>query len=137
MLKFLLDTDISIYVIKRRPAELQSVFNAYDGQIAISSITLSELLHGVEKSANPKRNRDNVESFVSRLEVLEYTPKASAHFGNTRANLEREGLVIDVNDMHIAAHARSEGLIAVTNNVREFDRVEGLRVENWLEQRGQ
>ncbi|WP_448218753.1 type II toxin-antitoxin system tRNA(fMet)-specific endonuclease VapC [Endozoicomonas sp. 2B-B] len=137
MLKFLLDTDISIYVIKRRPAELQSVFNAYDGQIAISSITLSELLHGVEKSANPKRNRDNVESFVSRLEVLEYTPKASAHYGDIRANLEREGLVIGVNDMHIAAHARSEGLIAVTNNVREFERVEGLRVENWLEQSGQ
>ncbi|WOG28382.1 type II toxin-antitoxin system tRNA(fMet)-specific endonuclease VapC [Endozoicomonas sp. 8E] len=137
MLKFLLDTDISIYVIKRRPAELQSVFNAYDGQIAISSITLSELLHGVEKSANPKKNRDNVESFVSRLEVLEYTPKASAHYGDIRANLEREGLVIGVNDAHIAAHARSEGLIAVTNNVREFERVKGLRVENWLEQKGQ
>lgn len=136
MLKFLLDTDISIYVIKRRPAELQSVFNAYDGQIAISSITLSELLHGVEK-APIRKNRDNVESFVSRLEVLEYTPKASAHYGDIRANLEREGLVIGVNDAHIAAHARSEGLIAVTNNVREFERVKGLRVENWLEQKGQ
>lgn len=134
MLKFMLDTDISIFIIKRRPVELQSVFNAYDGQISISSITLSELLHGVEKSSNPKKNRDNVESFVSRLEVLEYTPKASAHYGDIRADLKRKGQVIGVNDMHIAAHARSEGLIAVTNNVREFGRVEGLRVESWLEQ---
>ena len=134
MLKYMLDTDISIFIIKRRPVELLTAFNAYDGQIAISSITLSELLHGVEKSANPKKNRDNVESFVSRLEVLEYTPKASAHYGDIRADLERKGQVIGVNDMHIAAHARSEGVIAVTNNVREFGRVDGLRVENWLEQ---
>ena len=133
MLKFMLDTDIAIFVIKRRPMALQPVFNAYDGQLAISSITLSELLHGVEKSSNPKKNRDNVESFISRLEVLEYTPKASAHYGDIRADLERKGQIIGVNDMHIAAHARSEGLIAVTNNVREFGRVDGLRVENWLE----
>ena len=134
MLKFLLDTDISIFVIKRRPAKLQDIFNKHDGQIAISVITLSELLHGVEKSSNPKKNLDNVESFVSRLEVLEYTPKASVHYGDIRSDLERKGQIIGVNDMHIAAHARSEGLIAVTNNVREFDRVDGLRVENWLEQ---
>lgn len=133
MLKFMLDTDISIFIIKRRPPGLQTVFNAHDGQIAISSITLSELLHGVEKSSNPKKNLDNVESFVSRLEVLNYTPKASAHYGDIRASLEQKGQIIGVNDMHIAAHARSEGLIAVTNNVREFDRVDGLRVENWLD----
>lgn len=134
MLKFMLDTDISIFVIKRRPVELLDVFNAYDGQIAISSITLSELLHGVEKSSNPKKNLDNVEGFVSRLEVMDYSSKASSHYGDIRADLERKGQIIGVNDMHIAAHARSEGLIAVTNNVREFNRVDGLRIENWLEQ---
>ena len=134
MLKFMLDTDISIFVLRHRSAELLGVFNAYDGQIAISSITLSELLHGVEKSSDPKQNRNTVESFASRLEVLDYTSKASAHYGDIRANLERRGQIIGVNDMHIAAHARSEGLIAVTNNVREFSRVDGLRVENWLEQ---
>ncbi|UYM18808.1 type II toxin-antitoxin system VapC family toxin [Endozoicomonas euniceicola] len=134
MLKFMLDTDISIFVLRHRSPELLGVFNAYDGQIAISSITLSELLHGVEKSSDPKQNRNTVESFVSRLEVLDYTSKASAHYGDIRANLERRGQIIGVNDIHIAAHARSEGLIAVTNNVREFSRVDGLRVENWLEQ---
>ncbi|OED50094.1 plasmid maintenance protein [Endozoicomonas sp. (ex Bugula neritina AB1)] len=134
MLKFMLDTDISIFVIKRRPAELLDIFNAHDGQIAISSITLSELLHGVEKSSNPKKNLDNVEGFVNRLEIMDYSRKASAHYGDIRADLERKGQIIGVNDMHIAAHARSEGLIAVTNNVREFGRVDGLRIENWLEQ---
>ena len=134
MLKFMLDTDISIFVLKRRPVELSGVFNAYDGQIAISSVTLSELLHGVEKSSDPKKNLNNVESFVSRLEVLDYSNKASAHYGDIRADLERKGQIIGVNDMHIAAHARSEGLIAVTDNARKFGRVDGLRIENWLEQ---
>ena len=133
MLKFMLDTDISIFVIKRRPAELLNTFNEYDGQIAISSITLSELFHGVEKSSYPKKNLMNVEDFVSRLTVLDYTNKASQHYGDIRADLERKGQIIGVNDLHIAAHARSEGLVTVTNNVREFRRVEGLRVENWLE----
>ncbi|WP_330925930.1 type II toxin-antitoxin system tRNA(fMet)-specific endonuclease VapC [Candidatus Sororendozoicomonas aggregata] len=133
MLKYMLDTDISIYIIKRRPVALMDVFNQYDEQMAISSITLSELIHGAEKSANPKRNMYNVECYLSGLEVLDYGRKASAHYGDIRADLERKGTLIGVNDLHIAAHARSEALIIVTNNRREFDRVAGLRVENWLD----
>lgn len=73
-----------------------------------------------------------VEDFTSRLEILDYTPKAAAHYGDIRAMLEIQGIPIGINDLHIAAHARSEGLVIVTNNMREFTRVEALRVENWI-----
>ena len=132
MLKFMLDTNIAIYVIKRMPEELLSVFNRHAGRMSISSITLAELLHGVEKSQQPKRNLNQVEDFVSRLEVLDYGPGAAAHYGDIRAELERRGTPIGVNDLHIAAHARSEGVTLVTNNRREFERIDGLRLENWL-----
>ncbi|MFZ2451661.1 MAG: type II toxin-antitoxin system VapC family toxin [Methylovulum miyakonense] len=133
MLKYLLDTNIAIYLIKRRPVEALATFNKHIGQMAISSITtLAELLHGVEKSTRPEHNLRQVEDFVSRLDVLGYTAKAAAHYGDIRAKLEKQGQTIGVNDLHIAGHARSEGLVLVTNNVREFERVEALRVENWL-----
>lgn len=90
------------------------------------------LLHGMEKSAKPEQNRQALEDFVSRLEVLEYGAKAAGHYGDIRADLEREGKVIGVNDLHIAGHARSEGLVLVTNNLGEFERVKGLRTENWV-----
>lgn len=132
MLKYMLDTNIAIYVIKRRPAEALLKFNAHASQLCVSAITLSELLHGVEKSAQPERNLLQVEDFISRLEVLPYGLKAAAHFGEIRADLERAGTPIGVNDLHIAGHARSEGLVLVTNNLREFARVKGLRLENWV-----
>jgi tRNA(fMet)-specific endonuclease VapC len=132
MLKYLLETNIAIYVIKHRPIEALETFNRHAGQLCISTITLAELFHGVEKSAKPDHNLSQVEDFVSRLEVLEYGSKATAHYGDIRANLERKGTPIGVNDLHIAAHARSEGLTLVTNNLREFERVEGLRLENWV-----
>lgn len=131
MLKYMLDTNIVIYVIKRRPIELLDLFNLHAGEMCISSITFAELLHGVEKSTRPEHNLRQVEDFASRLEVLEYGNKAAAHYGDIRADLERKGTVIGVNDLHIAGHARSEGMILVTNNLREFERVEGLRVDNW------
>jgi tRNA(fMet)-specific endonuclease VapC len=105
-------------------------FNRHAGHLAISAITLSELLHGVEKSAAPERNLAVVENFCSRLDVLPYGSKASVHYGQIRAGLERQGLPIGVNDLHIAAHARSEGLTLVSNNLREFQRVDGLMLEN-------
>ena len=132
MLKYMLDTNIVIYVIKRRPIAALNTFNQYAGQMCISSITLSELLHGVEKSAQPDHNLRQVESFVSRLDVLDYTSKAAAHYGDIRSNLERKGQTIEVNDIHIAGHARSEGLILVTNNLKEFERVDALRLDNWV-----
>ena len=136
MLKYMLDTNIVIYVIKRRPIEILDIFNAHAGQMCISSITLAELLHGVEKSSMVSHNLRKVEDFVSRLEVLPYDNNAAAHYGNIRADLEKKGTSIGGNDLHIAGlagHARSESLILVTNNMREFVRVEGLRLENWIE----
>lgn len=131
MLRYLLDTNICIDVIKRRPQELLDTFNHHAGQMAISAITFSELLHGVEKSAAPARNLAAVEDFCSRLDLLAYGAKASLHYGQIRASLERSGTPIGVNDLHIAAHARSEGLTLVSNNLREFERVPGLLLENW------
>jgi tRNA(fMet)-specific endonuclease VapC len=132
MIKYLLDTNIVIYVIKRRPVEVLGVFNENAGRMAISAITLSELFHGAEKSAKVAQNLAVVEEFASLLEVLPYTAKASQHYGAVRAALEKAGLPIGVNDLHIAAHARSEGLTLVTNNLSEFERVPGLLAENWV-----
>ncbi len=132
MLSHLLDTNIVIYVLKRRPIEVMATFNAHATRVAISSITLAELLHGAEKSDRIAANLAVIEDFVSRLEVLPYGMKAAQHYGQIRAELERSGQCIGLNDLHIAAHARSEGLILVTNNMREFSRVTALRLENWV-----
>lgn len=131
MLRFLLDTNIAIYVIKRRPLSALALFNEHSGHLAISAITLAELMHGAEKSNAPAKSLAVVEDFCSRLEVLAYGPKAAMHYGNIRSSLERRGLTIGVNDLHIAAHARSEGLSLVSNNAREFERVDALQLENW------
>lgn len=132
MLSYLLDTNIVIYVIKRRPAELLTTFNANAARMAISAITLAELLHGAEKSSRPANNLAVVEDFISRLDILPYTAKAAQHYGQIRAAIEHAGQPIGVNDLHIAAHARSEGLTLVTTNIGEFSRVPALRIENWL-----
>jgi tRNA(fMet)-specific endonuclease VapC len=133
MLKYLLDTNIAIYVIKRRPITVLGLFNENAGRMAISAISLSELFHGAEKSARVAQNLAVVEEFVSLLEVLPYTAKASMHYGAIRSTLEKSGRPIGVNDLQIAAHARSAGLTLVTNNVGEFERVPGLLLENWVE----
>lgn len=132
MIQYLLDTNIAIYVIKRRPASALATFNRHHGRMALSAITLAELIHGVEKSSDPARNLNVVEDFCSRLSILPYPAEAAYHYGNIRATLERAGRTIGVNDLHIAAHARCYGLTVVTNNLREFERVEGLRLENWV-----
>ncbi len=132
MLKYMLDTNIVIYVINRRPVEILDTFNRHASRMCISSITLAELLHGVEKSSKPEHNRRQVEEFVSLLEVLEYGLGAATHYGEIRADLERQGISIGVNDLHIAGHARSQGLTLVTNNLSEFGRVRGLSVDNWI-----
>lgn len=132
MLKYLLDTNIVIYVIKRRPLEVLQTFNLHASRMAISVVTLAELLHGAEKSSQPAAHLAVVEDFCSRLEVLPYGNKAAQHYGAIRAALERTGQPIGVNDLHIAGHARSEGLVLVTNNEKEFSRVPGLQIENWI-----
>lgn len=132
MLKYLLDTNIVIYVIKRRPPEALEIFNRHHGHMAISTVTLAELVHGAEKSSDVARNIRVVEDFASRLAVLPYDDKAAWQYGQIRAALEKIGQPIGVNDLHIAAHARSNGLTLVTNNLREFERVPGLLLENWV-----
>jgi tRNA(fMet)-specific endonuclease VapC len=132
MLSYLLDTNIVIYVLKRRPVEVLSTFNTNASRMAISSVTLAELFHGAEKSSRVSENLAAIEDFCSRLAVLPYGPKAAQHYGAIRAALEKLGQPIGVNDMHIAAHARSEGLVLVTNNMGEFARVPALELENWV-----
>lgn len=132
MLKYLLDTNIVIYVIKQRPRIALDRFNREHGHIAVSSITLAEMIHGAEKSNDPSRNLAAVEDFCSRLVVLAYGEKAAWHYGSIRATLEKMGITIGVNDLHIAGHARSEGLTLVSNNLREFERVPGLTLDNWV-----
>ncbi|MCF7943749.1 MAG: tRNA(fMet)-specific endonuclease VapC [Spirochaetia bacterium] len=133
MLKYMLDTNSVIYVIKRRPVELFDVFNKYTDQMFISSITLAELIHGVEKSLLPEKNMKIVEDFISRFEVLSYDNEAAMHYGDILADLERKGTPIGVNDLYIAGHARNRGLIVVINNTKEFARVEGLRITDWTD----
>ena len=131
MLRYLLDTNIVIYVLKRRPVEVLATFNANASRMAISSITLAELLHGAEKSQRVNENLAAIEDFCSRLEVLTYGTKAAQHYGAIRAALEKIGQPIGVNDLHIAAYARSEGLVLVTSNLAEFERIPALELENW------
>lgn len=128
---YMLDTDICIYVVKNYPAELRERFNLLTDQLCISSITLGELHYGAEKSARRLENLRAIMQFAARLEVLPFSADAAVHFGQLRAELERLGQPVGAYDMLIGAHARSEGLIVVTHNRREFDRMPGLRVEDW------
>lgn len=133
MLKYLLDTNIVIYVLKRRPIEVLKIFNTNASRMAISSITLSDLIYGAEKSLNIDKNLEAIDEFISHLDVLSYDAKASQHYGQIKASLEKRGEIIGENDIHIAAHAISQGLILATNNLREFQRVPHLALENWVD----
>ncbi len=132
MLTHMLDTNICIYVMRDRPRNLLGQFNALAERLCISSIVLGELYFGVEKSARRAENLKAVEDFTARLEVLPFDAKAALHFGQLRWELQRKGMLCGAYDMQIGAHARSEGLILVTNNAREFARMPGLRAENWV-----
>ncbi|MBV9510549.1 MAG: type II toxin-antitoxin system VapC family toxin [Caulobacteraceae bacterium] len=132
MLTHMLDTNICIYVMKTYPPQLQDKFNALAEQLCISSITLGELHYGAEKSARRAQNVAAIEQFSARLEVLPFGDKAAAHYGQLRAELERAGTPCGPHDTQIGGHARSEGLILVTNNMREFARMPGVRAENWV-----
>jgi tRNA(fMet)-specific endonuclease VapC len=128
----MLDTNLCIRVLRDRPAALRDKFNAETPGLCISTIVLSELLHGAETSARPRENRRAVEAFAARLDVLPFDESAAAHAANIRAVLERQGVPIGGYDLLIAGHARSLGLVVVTGNLREFNRVQGLHAEDWL-----
>ena len=131
MLRYLLDTNLCIRVLRERPASLRDRFNLEADGLCISTIVLTELLHGAAKSAQADNNRRQVEIFATRLDVLAFDSEAAGHAADIRAALEREGLGIGGYDVLIAGHARSRGLIVVTGNLGEFRRVAGLRCEDW------
>ena len=133
MLKYLLDTDISIYVMKNKPLSVRAQFSRHDGNIAISSVSMMELYYGCYHSEQQDRNLETLDGFRKRLSVLEFDLRAAEHAGDIRANLRQTGQMIGAYDLMIAGHARSLGLILVTNNSREFERMEGLRLENWAD----
>lgn len=131
MLRYMLDTCICIYVIKNKSHKIREAFRDHYGQLCISTVTLMELIKGVEKSENSQANLQVVEGFVARLEVLDFDSNAARHAGQIIAALELIGQKIGAYDNQIAGHARSRGLVVVTNNKREFQRVAGLQVEDW------
>lgn len=131
-MKYLLDTNICIYLIKQQPRQVLDRFlEAPPGEIGISSVTVAELMYGVEKSAQKERNRTALELFLAPLEIIGFDLPAAQAYGAIRASLERDGTPIGAFDLMIAAHASSLGITMVTNNEREFRRIPDLVVENW------
>ena len=131
-MKYMLDTNICVYIIKKRPEQVLKRFMQYDpGELCISAITLAELEYGIENSSIPERNRLALAMFLSGIQILSFDDAAAEEYGKIRAALRRQGTPVGANDMLIAAHAKSRGHTIVTNNTREFDRIEGLSVANW------
>lgn len=133
MIRYLLDTDTVIFAIKNRPKPLRQKFNRFQGQMTISSVSWGELVYGVERSSQPKRNLEDIESLGARIEIMPFDLMSANHFGQIRAELYRIGAPIGPYDMMIAGQARAHGLILVSNNVKEFEKVPGLMLENWVD----
>ncbi len=132
-MNFLIDTNICIYIINKKPPEVIQRFKCFEiGQIGISSITVSELHYGVSKSKSKKENLKRLDEFLTPFQILPYDENASKIYGEIRSHLEREGNIIGPLDLQIAAHALSQKLTLVTNNEKEFERVPSLKVENWV-----
>ncbi|MEM8612006.1 MAG: type II toxin-antitoxin system VapC family toxin [Cyanobacteria bacterium P01_H01_bin.105] len=133
-MRYLLDTNICIYIIKRKPPDVFNRFLTCEvGDIGISTITIAELTHGTQKSQNPEKNQAALDQFLLPLEIIDFDMAAAQVYGSIRAQLEKKGIPIGPLDFLIAAQALSLGVNLVTNNEREFLRVPGLTVENWIE----
>jgi tRNA(fMet)-specific endonuclease VapC len=129
----MLDTNICIYIIKNKPQAVREKFQEFNiGQLVLSSITVSELYYGVYKSSYVEKNLLALEHFLKTFDIIYYGIKASVEYGKVRADLEKKGTVIGGLDMMIAAHALSLDLTLVTNNTKEFCRVDELTVDNWV-----
>ena len=132
MLRYMLDTDICSYVMKRsNDALLRRLQKVPVGDVCVSVITKSELLYGVEVSPRQQQDETALNAFLSYVEVLEFPDKASSHYAQIRAHLKNSATMIRGNDLFIAAHARSLGLALVTHNTREFGRVPRLAIQDW------
>jgi tRNA(fMet)-specific endonuclease VapC len=132
MLRYMLDTNLCIRVLRDRPAGLRPRFNAEAETLCISTITLTELLHGAARSAKPVENRQEVERMAARLTLLDFDRRAAEHAGEIYAELGIQGELIGPYDVLLAGHARSLGLVVITGKLAEFRRVAGLRSEDWL-----
>lgn len=131
-MKYMMDTNICIYAIKSKPESvIRKILSQNPEDLCISVVTYAELMHGVEKSQAVEKNRIAMSLFLSAITVLDFDGEAAEVYGQIRAELERKGTPIGPMDLLIAGHARSQGLILVTNNTREFARVTGLRIEDW------
>ncbi len=132
MLRYMLDTDTASYVMKKNmPSVLKRLESLPVDDVCISAISRSELAYGAEVSPLPQRDRERLDLFLRHVSVLDYPGDAAAHYAEIRAFLKKRGTIIGANDLFIAAHARRDGLVLVTNNTREFRRVPGLQIENW------
>jgi len=132
-MKFMLDTNTCIYIIKRKPPNVIERFRQTEiSQIGISSITLSELLYGVSRSSKPDQNKIALMQFVTPLEILPYDDEAAQYYGDLRTHLEKQGTPIGSLDMLIAAHALSIACTLITNNEKEFIRIPNMKIDNWV-----
>lgn len=130
----MLDTNICIYIIKHKPESVFRYLQKHDpSEICISSITYAELIYGVEKSKFVERNRVALTIMLANIDIIDFDSKAAESYGKIRSELEKKGNIIGQLDMMIAGHAKSLGYIVVTNNTKEFKRVSGIRIENWVE----
>lgn len=134
-MKFLVDSDVLIELIRMKKIDVVEKFETHYSDCALSSVTVAELDYGVRKSQKQEQNREQLDRVLQVFRVIDFTYQDAFHAGEIRAELERTGRRIGVHDTLIAAQARSRELTLVTGNVREFERVPGLRVENWLEAR--
>ena len=131
---YLLDTNICIYIIKKMPAHvLKTLKRKLKKNIYISSITIAELEYGIAKSQFPEKNRIALIEFLSIFNILPFDDNDAVDFGEIKKELEKKGKIIGPMDLLLAAQAKSKKLILVTNNTKEFERVKGLTIENWLQ----
>jgi tRNA(fMet)-specific endonuclease VapC len=133
VIKYLLDTNICIYIIRKKPIGVIEKLQSLEiSEVGISSITLSELEFGVEKSGNPLKNKLALIKFLAPIDILDFDDHAAQHYGKIRAFLESKGTPIGPLDTLIAAHALAIGCVLVTNNTKEFERVNNLPIEDWV-----
>lgn len=133
-MKYLIDTNICIYIMNKRPIKVIQKFKQFDvDEICVSTITVSELQYGVAKSQNRGANQQRVQEFLTPFEIISYDQNAADMYGDIRYQLEKRGEPIGPLDLMIAAHALSRNFVLVTNNEREFKRISQLKVENWME----
>ena len=132
-MKYLLDTNICIYTIKNRPPQVKEKLIEHKiGDLALSIITVSELLYGAFKSQQVERNLNIIEEFIMPFDIIDFDYKSAIEYGKIRATLEKQGQIIGNMDMQIAAIAKANDMILVTNNLKEFNRIENLKLENWV-----